>query len=97
MLRAARKAGLGDLLARPGGLDGPLAEGGRNLSMREHGALSLARILLGRPQLVLLGEALWHLDPAARAALGAHLETCGATVLRHPVLSDLTRDDPMAA
>lgn len=97
MLRAARRAGLGDLVDRLGGLDGPLAEGGRDLSTRERSALSLVRILLARPQLVLLGEAMWHLDPSARAALGAHLDTCGATVLRHPVLADLSRDGPLAA
>ena len=97
MLRAACKAGLGDLLGRLGGLDGGLAEGGRGLSTRERSALSLARILLGKPQLVLLGEALWHLEPTAQAALRAHLDRCGATVLCHPVLADLTRDGPLAA
>ncbi|MGI3211962.1 ABC transporter transmembrane domain-containing protein [Roseovarius tibetensis] len=95
--RIARKAGLGTLLTRLGGLDGALAEGGRNLSTGERSALSLARVLLGTPQLVLLGEALWHLDPEAQGALAAHLDTCGATVLRHPVLAGATHDGPLAA
>ena len=95
--RVARKAGLADLLARCGGLDGALAEGGRDLSARERSALSLARILLGTPQLVLLGEALWHLDPSAQDALAAHLDACGATVLRHPVLAADAHGSPLAA
>ena len=97
LTRVARKAGLGALLDRPGGLDGALAEGGRDLSARERSALSLARVLLGKPQLVLVDEALWHLDPKAQDALAAHLDACDATVLRHPVLAGATRDGPLAA
>jgi ABC-type multidrug transport system fused ATPase/permease subunit len=97
LTRVARKAGLEDLLARYGGLDGALAEGGRDLSAAERSALSLARLLLGRPKLVLLGEALWHLGSGAPDALAAHLDTCGTTVLRHPVLTRTGRDGGMAA
>ncbi|MEI4232770.1 ABC transporter ATP-binding protein [Roseovarius sp. D22-M7] len=94
--KAARDAGLGALLDRIGGLDGPLAEGGRGLSTHDRSALSLARILLGRPQLVLLGDGVWHLDPAARDTLAAHLERIGATTLRHPTLARAT-GGPLAA
>lgn len=85
--KAARAAGLRPLMERIGGLDGPLAEGGRNLTRTDRSALSLARILLGKPQLVLLGDDLWHIDPEVRQALAARLETTGTTVLRHPVLA----------
>ncbi|MEF8794659.1 ABC transporter transmembrane domain-containing protein [Thiohalorhabdus sp.] len=97
LTRVARKAGLGDLLERLGGLDGALAEGGRDLSARERSALSLSRLLLAQPQLVLLGEALWHLDSRAQDALTKHLEACGATVLRHPVLAEASRGGSLAA
>ncbi len=93
----ACEAGLGDLLERRGGLGGALAEGGRDLSARERSALSLARILLGAPQLVLLDEALWHLDQGAQDALAAHLDACGATTLRHPVLARTTNGGSLAA
>jgi ABC-type multidrug transport system fused ATPase/permease subunit len=85
--QVARRAGLGDLLQRLGSLEGTLAEGGRDLSVQEGSALSLARVLLGKPQLILIGEALWHLDVAAQAVLAAHLAESPATVLRHPVLA----------
>jgi ABC-type multidrug transport system fused ATPase/permease subunit len=94
---AARDAGLGALLDRAGHLDAVLAEGGRGLSTQERSALSLARILLGRPQLVLLGDGVRHLDPKARHILTAHLETTGATVLRHPALSQASGNGPLAA
>lgn len=84
--RAARKAGLGDLLSRRGGLNASLAEGARDLSARERSALSLARLLLAKPQLVLLGDAMFHIEPAAKKALAAHIAACEATILRHPVL-----------
>jgi ABC-type multidrug transport system fused ATPase/permease subunit len=96
-MRVAREAGLGDLLAHGGGLDGAMGEGGRALSARARSALSLARLLLGRPKLVLLGEALWHLAPHAQDALAAHLDACGTTVLRHPVLAGTTNGAFLAA
>lgn len=95
--QAAREAGLVALLDKIGGLDGPLTEGGRTLSTHDRSALSLARILLGRPQLVLLGDGAWHLDPGARDTLAAHLETGRATVLRHPALSQANGNGPLAA
>lgn len=87
LLRAATKAGLGAWLVRSGGLDGTTAEAGRDLAAQERSAVSLARMLLGRPKLALLGDALLHLDPKAQQALAVHLGRCGTTVLRHPVLA----------
>lgn len=95
--KTARSAGLGHLLDELGGLHGPVAEGGRNLSAQERSALSLARTLLGAPQLVLLGDAVWHLDPQARDTLSAHLDTCRATVLCHPVLEEAACGGSIAA
>lgn len=93
----AREAGLGELLTELGGLDGPVAELGRDLSARERSALALVRVLLGKPQLVLLGDGVWHLDQRARQVLAAHLATCEVTVLRHPSLAGHERDEPVAA
>jgi ABC-type multidrug transport system fused ATPase/permease subunit len=88
--RTARTVGLGPLMDRIGGLDGLLAEGGRDLSARERSALSLARARLARPQIVLLGDGVRHVDRRARQSLAAHIERRGATVLRHPVLAPET-------
>jgi ABC-type multidrug transport system fused ATPase/permease subunit len=95
--KAARAAGLRTLMDRIGGLDGPLAEGGRSLTAEERSALSLARILLGRPQLVLLAEGFWHLDPGARDILAAHLESSDTTILLHPALAQVSAGRPLAA
>jgi ABC-type molybdenum transport system ATPase subunit/photorepair protein PhrA len=60
------------------------------LSARERSALSLARARLARPQIVLLGDGVRHVDRRARQSLAAHIERRGATVLRHPVLAPET-------
>jgi ABC-type transport system involved in cytochrome bd biosynthesis fused ATPase/permease subunit len=95
--KAARAAGLGALMERTGGLDVLLAGGGRGLSATDRSALSLARILLGRPQLVLLGDGLWHLDPRARVNLAAHVDASGATTLHHPALTQASDGSLLAA
>lgn len=95
--QAARRAGLGGLMARGAGLESTLHEGGRGLSAAERSALALARILLGKPKLVLLGDCIWHLDDDARATLAAHIERTKATVLRHPTLAQAAIADGFAA
>ena len=95
--KAALAAGLEGLLDQIGGLEGPLAEGGRTLSAHDRSALSLTRILLSKPQLVLLGDGVWYLGPKARETLAAHLKKIGATTLRHPTLALASGADPLAA
>lgn len=87
--KQARRAGLGPLMKRIGGLDGILAEDARNLSDHERSALALARILLSKPGLVLVGTALLHLDTAARDAFWAHVGALGSTILQHPDLQEV--------
>lgn len=93
LIDAARKADLSALLDRIGGLDGIVSEQGRNLSAAERAALSLARILLAKPGLVLVDGALWHLSETAQAALWARQRKSGASVLMHPALSGVTPVD----
>ncbi|WP_354540383.1 ABC transporter ATP-binding protein [Roseovarius sp. MBR-6] len=95
--KAARAAGLRAVMDRIGGLDGALSEGGRTLTAADRSALSLARILLGQPLLVLVDDGFWQLDPKARDAFSAHLATTGATILRHPVLAHADTAGPLAA
>jgi len=85
--KAARRAGLAGFMDRTDGLNGLLSEGGRGLSAADRSALSVARLVLGRPQLVLLGDGVWHLGRDAAETVAAHLEKTGATILCHPTLS----------
>jgi len=75
----ARKEGLGQLLDRLGGLGGTIREAGRNLTRSERVAISLVRIHLLRPRLILV-------DPdvafVGRTSLEAYLRKRGATVIR---------------
>lgn len=50
----ARQEGLGPLLDRLGGLDGTVREGGRNLTRGERLGISLLRLHLTRPRLILV-------------------------------------------
>ncbi len=61
--RALRISGAADMVARlPGGLDAPVIEGGRNLSMGERQLIALARAILAEPSFLILDEATSAID-----------------------------------
>jgi ABC-type multidrug transport system fused ATPase/permease subunit len=71
---ALRRARLGDLLdALPDGLDTVVGERGYRLSGGERQRLTIARLLLARPRVVILDEATAHLDSESEAAVQAAL------------------------
>ncbi|WP_219414457.1 ABC transporter ATP-binding protein [Pseudonocardia nigra] len=74
-IRAAlRRARLGELLdALPDGLDTVVGERGYRLSGGERQRLTIARLLLARPRVVILDEATAHLDSESEAAVQAAL------------------------
>lgn len=78
---AAQAFGLHDVLERLGGLDGKVAEDGRNLSSGEARRVQLVRTSLARPHLLLLDEPGDALDPAGRTALRRFLRDVAATTL----------------
>jgi ABC-type bacteriocin/lantibiotic exporter with double-glycine peptidase domain len=75
---ALRKVGLLDtILALPDGLDTPLWTGGSPLSLGQANRLMIARAIVGQPRLLILDEALDHMDTDIRdtvipAILGPH-------------------------
>ena len=81
LLAVARDFGLGGTIARLGGLDGRVAENGRDLSSGERSRLLLARATLAAPRLLLIDASEGLLDPAGRHALRRLLRNIGATVL----------------
>jgi ABC-type multidrug transport system fused ATPase/permease subunit len=83
---AARRFGLGAALERLGGLDGRVAEGGRNLSDGEAARVGLVRLALSPGKLALLDEPDQALDAEGRemlAALLAERQGPALCALRH--------------
>ena len=67
---ALRQARLDDLIASlPDGLDTVVGERGYRLSGGERQRLTIARLLLARPRVVILDEATAHLDSSSEAAV----------------------------
>ncbi len=81
VLRQARLADLVESL--PDGLDTVIGERGYRLSGGERQRLTIARLLLARPRIVILDEATAHLDSTSEAAVQAALGTAlaGRTAL----------------
>jgi ABC-type multidrug transport system fused ATPase/permease subunit len=85
---ALRRARLGELLdSLPDGLDTVVGERGYRLSGGERQRLTIARLLLARPRVVILDEATAHLDSESEAAvqeaLAEALEGRTAIVIAH--------------
>jgi ABC-type multidrug transport system fused ATPase/permease subunit len=84
----AEQIGGGDWLeSLPGGLDTPVSEGGRGLSMGQRQLVALARVLLQNPSIIILDEATASVDPLAEAqiqeGLDLILQTRTAIVIAH--------------
>jgi ATP-binding cassette, subfamily B, bacterial len=74
MWDALRRARLADLIASlPAGLDTVVGERGYRLSGGERQRLTIARLLLAQPRVVILDEATAHLDSTSEAAVQAAL------------------------
>jgi len=70
LVEALRRARLGELFdSMPDGLDTPVGERGYRLSGGERQRLTIARLLLARPAVVVLDEATAHLDSESEAAV----------------------------
>lgn len=81
---ALRRARLAEVIAAlPDGLDTVVGERGYRLSGGERQRLTIARLLLARPKVVILDEATAHLDSRSEAALSAALAEAltGRTVI----------------
>jgi len=71
----ARQVGGGDWLqALPQGLDTPISEQGRGISMGQRQLVALARVLLQNPSIVILDEATASIDPLTEAQIQEGLD-----------------------
>ncbi|GIH98479.1 ABC transporter ATP-binding protein [Planobispora takensis] len=94
---ALRRARLADLVAAlPDGLDTVVGERGYRLSGGERQRLTIARLLLARPRVVILDEATAHLDSTSEAAVQAALEEAltgqTAVVIAHRLSTVIAAD-----
>ncbi len=79
---ALRTAQMEKTVREKGGLDAPISQGGRNLSGGQRQRLTVARALVGRPELLILDDSASALDYATDAALRHALrEDLGGTTV----------------
>lgn len=85
ILEAAKKTGLFELVRQhPKGLALPISEGGRGISGGQRQAIGLTRMILAKPQIILLDEPTASMDAGTEALLVATLKEVvseGATLL----------------
>jgi len=74
IMEAVKAAQAMDVVEKKGGLDGEIEQNGRNLSGGQRQRLSIARALVGNPEIIILDDSSSALDFATDAALRKSLK-----------------------
>ena len=80
LLAAVKTAQAEDVVASKGGLDGEIAQEGRNLSGGQRQRLTIARALVRKPEILILDDSSSALDYATDARLRAALKNLSCTL-----------------
>ena len=81
LLAAVKTAQAEDVVAAKGGLDGEIAQEGRNLSGGQRQRLTIARALVRNPEILILDDSASALDYATDARLRSALKARGGTTV----------------
>ena len=81
VVEALHDADCSELIDRPGGLDAPISEGGRNLSGGQLQRLEIARSLARRPSVLILDGATSALDGATEGRVLERIRARGCTTV----------------
>ncbi|KAL3115762.1 hypothetical protein niasHT_007767 [Heterodera trifolii] len=81
LLNCISSIGLGQWLDHFGGLSAEITEGGRNLSFGERQLISLLRLALSNPRIILIDEATAHMDENNHKLISQLIARMGCTVL----------------
>ncbi|KAK0412633.1 hypothetical protein QR680_006320 [Steinernema hermaphroditum] len=76
ILDLVKRVGFSDFVAKVGGLDAEIKEAGSNFSSGEKQIISICRLILSKPKIVLIDEATAHMDDKSHSTMMKVIREC---------------------